>query len=391
MSRLEVNKTIKGVNLGSWLLMEGYILGGRNISESIFKGNFKKIYGKKELEKFEYLFRKNFITKDDFKRIAHMGANSVRVPFNYRLIEKRPYFYSEEGFNYLEKIFAWATEQNLGIILDLHAACGAQNCDWHSDSAGKSLLWNNKEYQQRTIALWEVIADRFKDKKALIGYDLLNEPVLGRRSAAVLKRFYRQLIKRIRLIDKKNLIFLEGDIWAQRIDFLEPLIAEGISISIHTYHPLEFTFNFSPFYKFPGKIGKNTWDKAAIHRSLEPYFKFSQKNKVKIFVGEFGINWRGGFWGELDWLRDMLKAYDNYGFGYTYWTYKAIANSVFPDGLYQHIPNSKYINREGPVRGWDTYLDFWGKEKKKIVDFWNTTNFSPNRKIINLLKEFFKK
>jgi aryl-phospho-beta-D-glucosidase BglC (GH1 family) len=388
---MALNRKIKGVNLGSWLLMEGYILGGRNIPESQFKESLKTLYGEKPLKEFERLFRDNFIKEEDFKNISLMGANAIRVPFNYRLIENSPFSYCEEGFSYLEKAFSWAEKYNLGIILDLHAAPGAQNCDWHSDSNGSALFWEEEEYRNRAISLWEKVVDRFKNEPSLLGYDVLNEPVLGKKDTDILKQFYRQLIKHVRAIDRKNTIFLEGDIWAQRINFLEDLIEENICISIHVYLPLDFTFNFTPFGKFPGNIKGEPWDDKAVYRYLEPYFVFSLKNKVKIYVGEFGINWRGGHWGELDWLESVLNSFEQFGFDYTYWTYKAIASYVFPDGLYQYIPNCKYISREGPVYGWENYIPLWEKEKESIVDFWQTKNFTPNQNIISTLNRFFKK
>jgi hypothetical protein len=178
--------------------------------------------------------------------------------------------------------------------------------------------------------------------------------------------------------------------WAQNIDFLKDLIGENIWVSIHAYQPLNYTFNFSRFTGFPGKIDGSLWDKSSIRKYLEPYFVFSTKNKVNIFVGEFGINWRGGYFGELEWLKSILKTCEDFGFGYTYWTYKAVSGSVFPDGLYQYFQNNKYINRLGPIFGWETYLKFWGREKKEIVDFWKTANFVPNKNIIAVLENSFR-
>jgi aryl-phospho-beta-D-glucosidase BglC (GH1 family) len=388
----EASKTqtmrLKGVNLGGWLLMEGYILGGRNISESEFKNRFKKIYGEKELKNFEKKFRENFIYEIDFKNIKSLGANCVRVPFSWRLLEKDSFIYDEGGFKYLKKVLNWAKIYNLGVILDLHAAVGAQNCDWHSDSFGKALLWKNKNFQKRTFRLWEEIVGRFKEEENLVGYDLLNEPVL--KEEEILKKFYQQLIKIIKEIDKKHTIFLEGNLWAQKIEFLKDLIEENISISIHIYQPLNYTFNFVPFYRFPGKIDNVFWNKDRIYKYLEPYFKFSSKNKVKIFVGEFGINWRKNFFGELDYLESILNTFEEFGFDYTYWTYKSVANHIYPDGIYQYLPNASYIKREGPISGWETYLSLWKKEKEKIIKFWRTESFTPNKGIINLLKKFFK-
>ena len=233
---------LRGVNLGGWLMMEGYILGGPNVAENQIKRKFKKLYGKKGLKLFERSFRDNFIQEDDFKNIAAMGANTVRLPFNCRLVEKRPAEYSPKGLAYLDKALAWAKKYNLGVILDLHAAPGAQNCDWHSDSSGRAMLWENKNLRRRTVDIWEQLVDRYKDDPALIGYDLLNEPVLEDKDPTVLKEFYGQCIERVRAVDKKHLIFIEGDVWATRIDFLKDLLSESVTVSIHAYWPLYYTF-----------------------------------------------------------------------------------------------------------------------------------------------------
>ncbi|MFC1501399.1 glycoside hydrolase family 5 protein [Elusimicrobiota bacterium] len=382
---------IKGVNFGSWLLMEGYILRGRNIPESSFKNEFKKINGERQLLSFEKQFRDNFITEEDFKNTASLGANTIRLPFNYKLIESKPYEYNAKNLLYIHKALTWADKYKLKIILDMHAAPGAQNCDWHGDSCGKALFWENRNYRERTCLIWEFIADRFKNYNALLGYDIINEPVLSKNKEKILKEFYKTAIKRIKAVDSKHTLFVEGSNWAQDINFLSDLIDDRVSVSIHAYSPISYTFNFTPFLKFPGNIEGEKWSESNMHKYLNSYYKFSQKNKVKIFVGEFGINWRGGYFGELKWLDGMLKTFDEYGFDYTYWTYKAVANNCFPDGVYQFMSNGDYVRREGPVFGWETYIDRWKSEKNKIADFWKTKNYTLNTKISQVLKKHFRK
>lgn len=374
---------IKGINLGGWLLMEGYILGGRNISETKFKRDFLKTNGRKELKNFERAFRSNFIDEEDFKNIKSFGFNSIRLPFHYKIAEK-------DNLEYLKDAFKWASKYGIKIILDLHAAKGSQNQDWHSDSDGKANLWLKKSFRIQTVKLWEKIATIFKDEDALLGYDILNEPVIKDDNTKIIADLYSEIIKAIRSVDKKHIIFLEGDIWAQRIDFLKDLIAENIQISIHTYQPLDYTFNFVPFYKYPGKICNVDWDKSRMQKYLEPYYNFSSKNNVKIYVGEFGINWRGGFFGEGIWLSDILKLFDEFGFGWSYWTYKAVAQFCFPDGLYQYIQNSKFIRREGPIYGWENYILYWKDYKNQIIEFWKTKNFVLNKTLLEILQNFTK-
>ena len=114
----------------------------------------------------------------------------------------------------------------------------------------------------------------------------------------------------------------------------------------------------------------------------------SRRNNVRIFAGEFGINWRENKYGELRWLDSVLKAFDQFGFDYAYWTYKAVANSHFPDGLYQLMPNSDFIRREGPLFGWENYIRMWKDRKDEIIKSWDTKNYTPNKKILATLKKY---
>ncbi|MBD3246544.1 MAG: cellulase family glycosylhydrolase [Candidatus Omnitrophica bacterium] len=393
------DRRIRGINLGGWLLMEGYILGGRNIPEHVLKNRFRSLYGEKALADFESSFRDNFINETDFRNIAASGAHCVRVPFHFRMIEQRPFIYDRSGFTWLDRVFTWAKKYRLKVILDLHAAPGAQNKDWHADSNGRAGLWNDRTLRERTAELWGVLAERYGSHPALQGYDILNEPVGGRGTQKKILSLYRRCIRKIRESDPRNMIFVEGDLWATQIDFLEPLIEENIHASIHTYAPLEYTFHFRPLLRYPGRIQGKQWQKRVLKSYLKPYKKFSEKMNCRIFVGEFGIHWRGGCWGEKEWLRDILEIFEEYCFDYTYWTYKSVKNAVFPDGLWYFLPNAPWVRREGPVRGWENYCHrlpsgtagTWRREKRKIIDFWRTGSYTRNRELIRILKEYFKR
>lgn len=45
----------------------------------------------------------NFITKEDFKRVADWGMDHVRIPVDYNLVETEDGSYKEEGFTYLQR------------------------------------------------------------------------------------------------------------------------------------------------------------------------------------------------------------------------------------------------------------------------------------------------
>ena len=179
---------LQGVNLGGWLMMEAYILYAPNFPEQRFKREFAAALGQKALRLFEKKYRENFIRERDIQNIARLGFNCMRVPFNGRLVEKAPYRYDRNGVRFLDRVIRWAGKCGIWVILDLHAAPGSQNHDWHGDSAGKAELWTKENCQDRTLALWEFLADRYKNEEYVAGYDLLNEAVLD--DTELLNRFY---------------------------------------------------------------------------------------------------------------------------------------------------------------------------------------------------------
>ncbi|HOW35577.1 MAG TPA: glycoside hydrolase family 5 protein [Candidatus Omnitrophota bacterium] len=375
---------LKGVNLGGWLMMEGYILHSPNIAAQVFKKNFAKRLGEKELRSFEKNFYDNFIREDDFKTIAAMNLNCVRLPFNCRLIEKSPYRYDSNGVSYLDRAIRWAEKHGIWIILDLHAAWGAQNGDWHSDSLGKADLWSRKDFRNRTLALWEFLADRYKEKQALAGYDLLNEAVTD--DTKGLNAFYQSLVKRIRAVDKNHILFVEGNTWATDLDCLDEFSDDNLALSIHAYRPLDFTFNFVPHLSYPLKCQGSVWDKGGLRKYLSGYKKTSEKRNRPIFVGEFGVNNRDGLYNEERWVRDILACFKEFGFHWTYWTYKAVKNNIFPDGIFSYLDNPPWVNRQGPLTGWDTYAGCWCKEKKEMIKSWQTDSFHKNVPIVEVLR-----
>ncbi|OGW85355.1 MAG: hypothetical protein A2987_04465 [Omnitrophica bacterium RIFCSPLOWO2_01_FULL_45_10] len=399
---LKVNKTnivdengkaviLKGAALGGWLMMEGYMLAGRNIPEKIFKSEFEKSLGKEALQDFTAAFHDTFIREEDVENIKEWGANCVRVPFNYRLIEfeDRPYSFNEEGLRCLDKIVKWCEKYGLYCILDMHAAPGAQNPDWHADCVGSPQLFTDESNKDRYLRLWHFIAGRYKDSSAVAGYDILNEPVMPLNQEGVVKDLYERVTKEIRDADKNHIIFLEGNQWATRFEFLGRPIDSNTAFSVHIYMPHAFTFNMERDLYYPGKVYKIRWGKARLDRIVKDYRRLMDECEVPLYVGEFGVNWRSGYYGEYGWVLDLLELFKKYGMSWAYWTYKTIANSLYPDGIYRYLKNPPWVRREGPVTGWENFSSLWAKEKGKITFSWRTENFARNEKLYSLLKKYF--
>ena len=78
---------LRGVALGNWLLLEGYMWGFMTTActrEWLIQDALRQLVGPEEAEKFFPAYRDAFVTETDIRMIAEMGFNSIRIPFNWK-------------------------------------------------------------------------------------------------------------------------------------------------------------------------------------------------------------------------------------------------------------------------------------------------------------------
>ncbi|MCS7179887.1 MAG: glycoside hydrolase family 5 protein, partial [bacterium] len=285
----------------------------------------------------------------------------------------------------------WCEKNGVYCILDMHSVPGSQNGDWHSDpfKISKSLFWENKSFQEKYYKLWDKISKRYKNKEIIAGYDIMNEPVIRKKNwSEILSDIYNNVIKIIRNNLDEHIVFLEGNMWASIYDFL-PYIKyrDNIAISIHFYQPVDYTFNLNHNLRYPNK----KFDKNKLYKMLKHYKNLSQKFKMPVYVGEFGINLRceNGCYGEKDYLEDVISIFEKFNFHWTIWTYKTIYIYIQPSGLLIYNENPPFISRQENDFGWERYILSWKKESSRIINSWMTKNF--NSGLIRILGKVFNK
>jgi hypothetical protein len=240
---------LKGFGLGCWILPEGYMWGIRKIDRPWqFEAAITNLIGADSAKKFWRLYYENFLTEDDIRSMSAWGATALRLAINANVLQPRdnqpqqpPYAYDESGWAMLDSFVEWCSRSHMGIIWDMHGAPGAQNRDNFSDSDGDCRLWTQKEiYWPRCIDLWFKIADRYKTRQCIIGYDLLNEPNLAQNgmTTSLLRELYVKLTDTIRTVDTLGVMFIEGDDYAQTFTLLEPMDWDNhLAIAFHSYPP----------------------------------------------------------------------------------------------------------------------------------------------------------
>jgi endoglucanase len=290
---------VKGINLGLWLVPEGYMFRFNRKTEAPdqIRRVFERLLGHEGAAQFWTRFRDTYVSEADIKFIAAAGFNTIRVPLDYRMFVTGGAEPKFEGIGYalIDRLIGWAKAAGLHVILDLHAAPGGQVGASHDGGSGFPLLFYVRANQDLTEQLWRTLAQRYHDEPAVLGYDLLNEPIAPQHDTKYLEPRLEPLLERlttaVRAVAPHQVIFIEGSRWATTWQALGPPFAGNL---VYTYH----SYWASP--------RRNT---------IQPQLNFRDRYNVPILISETGE-------GSDRWIADFRKMHESFGIGWIFWPYK---------------------------------------------------------------------
>jgi len=269
------------------------------------------------------------LQEEDFARAAAIGIRTIRCSVGHLTLENRnqPGKYREEGFRLLRRTLDLYAKYNIQAIIDLHNAIGREG-------GGDPRLWQNKEFQDRFVAVWREIARRFRDHPQVIAYEPLNEPEPRHTKDweeryAVWNKLAARVTEAIRRIDADKPIIIDCIEYAHPSAFrgLEPTGDDNTVYSFHWYDPKPFHMQKRPWltdkntYHYPGEAYGREWDRARIERTWYPALQFAKEHKVKLFCGEFGCVSDCPEMEDMLWLLDVISLFDQNDIGWTYYHY----------------------------------------------------------------------
>lgn len=183
----------------------------------------------------------------DYRRVAALGMNVVRLNMSYLLFEQdeRPYHYDAEGWEWLDKQVAWARSAGVYLMPDMHAPQGGYQAPGYDGD-----FWDNPEPRERLKALWAEIARRYQNETQIAAYSLFNEPFTNNRNHLWVS-FAHELVRVIRDVDENRLLNIEMDV-ESGIPFT--LDDSNVMYDSHFYEPWRFAAQFWR-YGFQGRYG----------------------------------------------------------------------------------------------------------------------------------------
>jgi hypothetical protein len=326
---------LKGMGLGGWMLQEGYMLKTADFANSQheIRSKIQELIGEDATNAFYDAWLENHVRKIDIDSLAAWGFNCVRLPMHYNLytlpIEDEPVqgenTWLEKGFELTDRLLSWCSDNQMYLILDLHAAPGGQGYDQGiSDyNPNKPSLWESKLNRDKTVALWKKLAERYSNEKWIAGYDLINETNWDLPGNTALRNLYLEITDSIRDVDQNHILFIEGNWFANDFTGLTPPWDDNLVYSFHKY----WSHN----------------NDAAIQWVLDIRENFN----VPIWLGESGEN-------SNVWFRDCIALMNTHGIGWAWWPMKKIDDIAGPLS----------VNRS--------------PEYQQLLDYWSTGSNKPN-------------
>jgi endoglucanase len=251
-----------------------------------------------------------------------------------------------------------AQENGIRVVLTMLSLPG---CRWEQNNDDKSdfRLWSDFKYRTQAAGFWRELAAALRDRPAIAGYDILNEPhperlpetaelyqrdvatwqKQTRGTAADLDAFYAALISAVREVDKDTPVVVESGLWdsPERFCCLEPQADRNVLYSVHMYEPYGYTcerVNKGRFsYPSPAhSASKGHSEKATIRRQLNPaglrqilapVMQWQKKHGIpanRMFAAEFGCGRRVA--GAAEYLSDVIEILNGQDWHWAFYAFR---------------------------------------------------------------------
>jgi endoglycosylceramidase len=279
--------------------------------------------------------------ENEVAQIAAWGFNVLRMPIRWAAIEPEPGKFSDAKLRALDEFVRICGKHGIYVIINMHqwlwserfggGGAPAWTCEkFEAVNCSKDMLpmlyaatefWRDRKLWKHFADTWKFIAARYRDNPAVAGYDLFNDPGLlssnpGGFEEKILRPFYNAVIKAVREVDDRHLIFYEpplvirGDLVIDaRVGMkLGKLDGENLVYSPHVY-----TGGMSvPTLGYGGNA-------KLLAADVETAVKSAREAGVPLWIGEFGAGSRAPR--SLEWAAEESRLYDLHMLGSAWWVY----------------------------------------------------------------------
>lgn len=251
-----------------------------------------------------------------FDVIRQAGFDSVRIPTRWSAHAAQSAPYRIEG-EFMDRV-KWAVDNalrcRLFVVLNMH----------HYDE----IFARPDEHRERFLALWEQIAERFRDYPPALSFELLNEPH-DKLSAEKWNGLLSEAVAVIRRTNPSRKIVVGPAGWnaVSELKALRLPDDRNLVVTFHYYSPMRFT------HQGAGWVGRQsqewlgtTWtgtpaEEAAVRRDLDTAVRWAVEHRRPIYLGEFGAYSRADMPSRARWTQFVADEAIRRKIGFAYWEF----------------------------------------------------------------------
>lgn len=263
-------------------------------------------------------------TGADLPVLRSWGANLAEIPVSNVYDAHPPYEFRPENLARLDRAVEAAEQAGLYVVLTCREGPG------RADFNESYEIWQDGEAQKAYARMWRRLAEHYRGRPSIVGYDLMCEPHPDKEADKPLgdwNALAKQITAAIRAEDKQTPILVNSIGWGYPAEFarLQPTGDPRTVYEVHLYDPHYYTHQKPedkrayPGFEIPWEKGV-VWDKSVVEKRLAPVRAFQAKYHVPIFMGEFGCARYAP--GAEQWLRDQLDLYEKYHWSWAYWAFR---------------------------------------------------------------------
>jgi len=252
-----------------------------------------------------------------FSKYAAQGFNAVRLPIKWDddAATTAPYTINPTlTWGKIDWVIARARQYNLKVIINVHAYN-----DLMADPAGQ---------EARFLAIWDQIANRYKNQASDLWFEVLNEPSgQFNTTPSLWNTLQNKAIAKIRQ-SNPNRLFMTTPVRWGNINALNNLTLPtdpNLVVQFHFYDPFDFTHQGAQWLSPVPACGIN-WagtqaEKDAVNQKLDQAVTWANQKQVPLFMGEFGVyrQCAGVLGAASRWTVHVRKAAEARGIPWSYW------------------------------------------------------------------------
>lgn len=310
---------LHGVNLGSWLLMEGWMCpldtSGLPDNHAVLQ-TLNTRFGVATQEGLVRMYQQCWLTTNDLDQIKALGMNCVRLPFWWANVQRLDGTWRADAFAQMDWLVTNAWQRGIYTIIDFHGLPGGQSSSDSTGRANQNLYWTTPADQQQATMIWSNVAAHFNGNPAVAGYDLINEP-FGAPSQTNIWNAYNRLYQTVRAVDPNHVIIMEG-CWSGtgtngqslnwQWDVLPPPALFGWTNVVYSMHAYAGDTSLSG-------------EQAETDKQVNDFTSHQSWN-VPCFIGEFNSHGTPAAW------QYSIQQFDQNNMSWANWAFKATAGSV---------------------------------------------------------------